>query len=58
MLVNWSLEAYKWGALVDRFQSLSFSKKLISVLMGLSIGFLTPNRIGDYAGRLRFILAS
>jgi len=58
MLVNWSLEAYKWGALVDRFQSLSFSKKLISVLMGLSIGFLTPNRIGDYAGRLRFISPS
>lgn len=45
----------KWGILIDQFQKLSFKKKINSVFMGLSVGFLTPNRIGDFAGRLRYI---
>jgi hypothetical protein len=55
MFLNWALEAIKWGTLVDLFQKLSFRTKLTSVFMGLSVGFLTPNRVGDFAGRLRYI---
>lgn len=56
MFLNWALEAFKWGTLVDLFQKISFKTKLSSVFIGLSVGFLTPNRIGDFAGRLRYIL--
>lgn len=55
MPVNWGLEAYKWYVLVNKLQPLSFNKAYESVLSGLSLAMNTPNRIGEYGGRIVYL---
>jgi hypothetical protein len=55
MLVNWGIEAKKWQLLVLHAQEFSFIRAFKSVLSGCSITMLTPNRIGEYGGRILFI---
>ena len=50
--VNWGLEAWKWHRLARHLEPVSFAKSLRAVLVGLTLGFATPNRVGDYAGRI------
>lgn len=52
VLINWGLEAKKWQILVHKIESLSFIDAYRSILVGLSLGFITPASIGDYAGRM------
>ena len=53
--VNWGIEAKKWQLLVKSITELSFISSFKSVLAGLSIGILTPNRLGNFIGRLAWI---
>jgi len=53
--VNWILEALKWQLLLRKIEPLPFRKALASVLTGISFGLVTPNRIGDFAGRILFL---
>jgi hypothetical protein len=55
MMLNWSIEALKWRALLRDIEPISFSLALQSVLTGLSISILTPNRIGEYMGRILYL---
>lgn len=55
MPVNWGLESYKWYILVNKYQPLSFSKAFESVLSGLTLAMNTPNRIGEYGGRVVYL---
>jgi len=55
MPVNWGLETFKWYLLVNKFQKLSFYKAFESVLSGLSLAMNTPNRIGEYGGRVVYL---
>lgn len=55
MLVNWGIEARKWQLLVVHVQRFSFIRAFKSVLSGCSISMLTPNRIGEYGGRVLFL---
>jgi uncharacterized membrane protein YbhN (UPF0104 family) len=55
MLINWSIEAIKWQILIRDFQQISFRRSLRSVFSGISISLLTPNRIGEYAGRILYL---
>jgi hypothetical protein len=55
MLVNWGIESRKWQFQIRSLQPLSFFKAFQSVLAGSSITMLTPNRIGEYGGRILFI---
>lgn len=51
--VNWSLESYKWKTLVNSIQkNFSFLNAIQGVFMGVFLGFMTPNRIGEFGGRL------
>ncbi|MGB4958717.1 MAG: lysylphosphatidylglycerol synthase transmembrane domain-containing protein [Saprospiraceae bacterium] len=52
MPVNWWLEAKKWQILMSPVQSISFYQASRSILAGLSVGIVTPARIGEYGGRL------
>jgi len=52
MPFNWLLEARKWQLLVKSFYSLDFKSALRGILSGLSIGIITPQRIGEYGGRI------
>jgi hypothetical protein len=56
MPINWGLETCKWYLLVNRMQPLSFMKSFESVLSGLSLAINTPNRIGEYGGRVVYLL--
>ncbi len=50
--INWGLEARKWQALARRVEPLRFGAAVRAVLLGLTLGFSTPNRVGDYAARV------
>jgi hypothetical protein len=55
MLVNWGIEARKWQKLVHHVQPFSYYRAFKSVLSGCSITMLTPNRIGEYGGRILYV---
>jgi Lysylphosphatidylglycerol synthase TM region len=55
MLLNWGIEARKWQVLVQHVQRFSLLKAFKSVLSGCSITMLTPNRIGEYGGRILYV---
>jgi hypothetical protein len=55
MPVNWSLEAIKWKLLLRNSGHVSLGAAMRSVLGGLSIGFATPARVGEFAGRVMFL---
>lgn len=50
--LNWGLEAWKWFLLARKLEPVSFSRAFRAVMVGLTLGFITPNRVGDYAGRI------
>jgi uncharacterized membrane protein YbhN (UPF0104 family) len=49
---NWGFEAKKWQILVRKIEDISFIDAYQSVLVGLSLGFISPANLGDFAGRL------
>ena len=55
MLVNWGLEALKWKRLVQQIENISIWKAVESVFCGLTWAVFTPNRIGEYGGRVFFL---
>ncbi|MEO1433956.1 MAG: lysylphosphatidylglycerol synthase domain-containing protein [Bacteroidota bacterium] len=52
MPLNWILETIKWRILVNRIEQLSFWKAFRGILAGVSLSLFTPNRIGEYGGRI------
>lgn len=52
MFFNWTLEALKWKSLVNVLCEFSFVKSLRSVFTGITVSFYTPNRIGEFAGKV------
>ena len=55
MFLNWFLEALKWKYLVRRIERISVWKAIESVFCGLTWAVFTPNRIGEYGGRVFFL---
>ncbi len=55
MFLNWGLEAQKWKRLLQPLQKINFITALKSVFAGCSITMLTPNRIGEYGGRVLYV---
>ena len=51
-IINWLLEAVKWQKLSSRIEKISLWQSVQGVLTGLSLGFVTPHAVGDYAGRI------
>jgi hypothetical protein len=52
MLVNWSLESVKWQGLLRPFCRISFLRAFRAVMSGATVSLFTPNRIGEFAGRV------
>lgn len=52
MPVNWSFETLKWRGLMRVYGHLSFMQAFTAVLAGVTISLFTPNRIGEYGGRI------
>ena len=55
MLVNWGIEARKWQVLLSGLQKISFLQAFKAILSGVAFSLNTPNRIGEYGGRVLFI---
>ena len=55
--LNWWLESVKWKLLVSKVQKINSLNSLKAVLVGISTGFLTPNRVGELVGRVMFLHA-
>jgi hypothetical protein len=55
MLANWTLEALKWQYLTRKLLPISFWSAIQGVLSGLTWAIFTPNRIGEYGGRVMFL---
>ncbi len=52
MPFNWWLESRKWQCFTARFTKLSAREHLRAVLVGVTFSLFTPNRLGDYLGRV------
>lgn len=55
MPANWLLESLKWQVFTRTFTQLSVWQHLRAVLAGVTFSLFTPNRLGDYLGRLLVI---
>lgn len=52
IFVNWGIEAKKWQILASKIENITFRQAYKSVLVALSLGFVTPANLGDYAGKI------
>lgn len=52
MFLNWTTEALKWKFMIGKIERISTGRSLEAVFSGLTVSFFTPNRIGEYAGRV------
>ncbi|MFC1729675.1 lysylphosphatidylglycerol synthase domain-containing protein [candidate division KSB1 bacterium] len=55
MILNWGIESGKWKFLISKIEKISMIKSMEAVLTGITISAFTPNRVGEYFGRV-FIL--
>ena len=55
MFVNWGLETLKWKLLISKLQNISFFDAFKGVLCGVTLGTFTPNRVGEFGGRILFL---
>jgi len=52
MPLNWFLESAKWKSIIAVREEISWRESWSAVLSGLAIGAATPNRVGEFAGRV------
>jgi hypothetical protein len=52
MVFNWLIEAVKWQLLMSKIQKVSLGVSVSAIFSGITVSFFTPNRIGEYAGRV------
>ena len=55
VLFNWGVETGKWQYLIRKIEMVKFFRAYKAVLAGVAISSFTPNRIGEFLGRV-FIL--
>ena len=55
MMVNWTLETTKWRIALQPIQTIRFGRAIKAILAGTCIASFTPNRVGDYLGRMLFV---
>jgi uncharacterized membrane protein YbhN (UPF0104 family) len=52
---NWALEAWKWKLSVSSFHNVNFWSAYKAILCGVSFSVTTPNRVGEYLGRMMYL---
>jgi hypothetical protein len=55
MVINWGVESWKWKLLINQSERISILTAYQAVLGGLAVSIFTPNRVGEFMGRV-FIL--
>lgn len=54
-LINFSLEGLRWQQLLTHIHKISWVKAIQSVFSGVTFAIITPNKIGDFAGRIIYL---
>lgn len=55
MVVNWGIEAFKWKIAVQSIQQVNYTTAFKAILSGTSFSATTPNRVGEYLGRVLYM---
>jgi hypothetical protein len=55
MIVNWGIEAKKWQIAMNIILPVSFNNSLRAIFAGNTMAFFTPNRTGEYLGRMLYL---
>ena len=55
VFANWGIEARKWQLLMKGVERISYFVAFKAVLSGLTLSLNTPNRIGEYGGRILYV---
>jgi hypothetical protein len=55
MLVNWGLESVKWQILLSHILKMPFPMAFRSVVAGVAFTMITPNRMGEFIGRIFYV---
>lgn len=55
MFVNWGLESTKWRLMIYHIEKISFFRSIEAVFSGVTVSLFTPNRIGEYGGRVFYL---
>lgn len=55
IFINWGIESVKWKFLIKKIEQLSFFKAFSAVMGGVAVSSFTPNRVGEFAGRMLFL---
>lgn len=58
MPLNWLAETEKWRQFVHRHEPFPRGKALLAVFTGVCFSLFTPNRVGEYGGRLLYVPAA
>ena len=52
MFLNWFIESYKWRFMIGKLEQISLTTSLRAIFSGITVSSFTPNRIGEYGGRV------
>ncbi len=55
MLLNWGIESLKWQVLLSHIIKMKFLQAFRSVVSGLAFTMITPNRMGEFIGRVFYV---
>ena len=53
--INWFLEAFRWRAVMQSIEEVSMSESMKAILSGLGISAFSPNRVGEFIGRVVYL---
>ncbi len=55
LFVNWGIEARKWQLILTPLLKIKYFSAVKGVLSGVTLSINTPNRIGEYGGRILYL---
>lgn len=55
MPLNWLFETLKWRVLIRKFEQQKIWRSYKAILSGVTLSIFTPNRIGEYGGRILLV---
>jgi len=53
--LNWLAETRKWHQIVRQYEPMSTRRALLAVWIGVCFSLFTPNRVGEYGGRILLV---
>ena len=52
MIMNWFVEIIKWKFIIKKIEDISLLRATRAIFSGITVSTFTPNRIGEYGGRV------